>query len=39
MDGLILASMDVVVPSLYITWLGFQIVRVQIGVQVWHSSS
>ena len=27
-----LASIDIVVPSLYVTWLGFQIIGVQIGV-------
>ena len=31
-DGSTLASMDVVVPSLYIIWLGFWITRVQVGV-------
>ena len=38
-DSLTLASIDVIVPSLYVVWSEFQIVGVQIEVQVWHSSS
>ena len=33
-DRSTLASIDVVIPSLYVTWLGFQITRVQIEIQV-----
>ena len=38
-DSLTLASIDVIVPSLYIVWSEFQIVGVQTEVQVWHSLS
>jgi len=38
-DSLTLASIDVIVPSLYVVWSEFQIVGVQTEVQVWHSLS
>jgi len=38
-DGLTLALTDIIMPSLCVMWLGFQIIRVWTGVKVWNSSN